>query len=84
MDLEDESRTVVYSGPVFRVMQDSKWVDLTGFLLDNYCMFASAPTPTKQTCLFEFSHFNPGAEGVQWTGETAHCLTCTKLFFLVN
>jgi len=79
MELDDESRTVVYSGPISRLTQGSKWSDLTGFLLDHYCRFASVAT--KQTCLFGFSRLNPGTEGIQWTGETVHCPTRMKLFF---
>ena len=41
MDLRDDSRTVVYSGPVVRRTRGEtgflNWTDLTATLLDNYC-----------------------------------------------
>jgi hypothetical protein len=42
MDLYDESRTLVYSGPLVRLSRsDSGWssqaTELTGSLMDNYC-----------------------------------------------
>ena len=42
MDLYDKSRTLVYTGPVFRKVKtetgfSEKWSELVAALLDNYC-----------------------------------------------
>lgn len=48
MDLYDESRTLVYLGPIYRRSRSEtgfteKWTELTGALMDNYCKFGWAP-----------------------------------------
>lgn len=48
MDLYDESRTLVYLGPVMRRRRtdtgfSEKWLELTAALLDNYCRFIFYP-----------------------------------------
>lgn len=66
MDLQDDSRTVCYSGPVVRRTRGdtgfANWTDLTATLLDNYCELYLAvhhslfPMPNSQ------SHTDPRCE----------------------
>lgn len=57
MDLYDESRTLVHSGPLSRRQRSELdwygWIDLTVALLDNYRQFLSRHTP-RRLKLFPF------------------------------
>ena len=53
MDLYDESRSLIYIGPVMRRLKSDtglteKWMDLVAALLDNYCQICS---PLSMKCL---------------------------------
>lgn len=66
MDLRDDSRTVVYSGPVVRRTRGEtgflNWTDLTATLLDNYCESFLAVHHSLFSIPISYSHPDPRCE----------------------
>jgi hypothetical protein len=61
MDLYDESRSLIYIGPVMRRLKSDtslteKWTDLVAALLDNYCQICSPLNEIPTNAKFLRSH----------------------------